>query len=168
MQIEERIQELIKAAGQNHNVIQLDEVDQVFDKSLSEQEFDYVIGRLKDQNIEFSDFTAAGHADTAEAENAVMEDSVKAYLHRIGRIPLLSKDQEERLAKEIEAGSQSAKDKMINSNLRLVVSVAKRYAAGSGMALLDLIQEGNIGLMKAVDKFDYRRGYKFRDRKSVV
>ena len=161
MQIEERIQELIKAAGQNHNVIQLDEVDQVFDKSLSEQEFDYVIGRLKDQNIEFSDFTAAGHADTAEAENAVMEDSVKAYLHRIGRIPLLSKDQEERLAKEIEAGSQSAKDKMINSNLRLVVSVAKRYAAGSGMALLDLIQEGNIGLMKAVDKFDYRRGYKF-------
>ncbi|WP_409015359.1 RNA polymerase sigma factor RpoD/SigA [Anaerostipes caccae] len=161
MQIEERIQELIKAAGQNHNVIQLDEVDQVFDKSLSEQEFDYVIGRLRDQNIEFSDFTAAGHADTAEAENAVMEDSVKAYLHRIGRIPLLSKDQEERLAKEIEAGSQSAKDKMINSNLRLVVSVAKRYAAGSGMALLDLIQEGNIGLMKAVDKFDYRRGYKF-------
>ena len=161
MQIEERIQELIKAAGQNHNVIQLDEVDQVFDKSLSEQEFDYVIGRLKDQDIEFSDFTAAGHADTAEAENAVMEDSVKAYLHRIGRIPLLSKDQEERLAKEIEAGSQSAKDKMINSNLRLVVSVAKRYAAGSGMALLDLIQEGNIGLMKAVDKFDYRRGYKF-------
>ena len=166
MQIEKRIQELIKMAGQNHNVIQLDEVDQIFDKSLSEQEFDYVIGSLRDQSIVFSDFTAASQADrqqtdAAEAENPVMEDSVKAYLHRIGRIPLLSRDQEERLAKEIEAGSQSAKDKMINSNLRLVVSVAKRYAAGSNMALLDLIQEGNIGLMKAVDKFDYRRGYKF-------
>ena len=135
-------------------VAALDEVDQVFDKSLSEQEFDYVIGRLRDQNIEFSDFTAAGHADTAEDENSVMEDSVKAYLHRIGRIPLLSRNQEERLAKEIEMGSQPAKDKMINSNLRLVVSVAKRYAAGSGMALLDLIQEGNIGLMKAVRRFN--------------
>ena len=65
------------------------------------------------------------------------------------------------MAKQIETGSQSAKEKMINSNLRLVVSVAKRYAAGSSMGLLDLIQEGNIGLMKAVDKFDYRKGFKF-------
>lgn len=166
MQIEERIEELIKTARENKNMIHLDQVDKVFDKSLSEKEFDYVIGRLRDQSIEFSDFTAESYADQqkadlAEEENSVMEDSVKIYLRRIGRIPLLSKKQEEKLAKEIEAGSQSAKDKMINSNLRLVVSVAKRYAGGSNMALLDLIQEGNIGLMKAVDKFDYRRGYKF-------
>lgn len=94
-------------------------------------------------------------------ESDVMEDSVKVYLRRIGKISLLSKGQEEKLAKDVEDGSQDAKDKMINSNLRLVVSIAKRYAAGSSMSFLDLIQEGNIGLMKAVDRFDYRKGFKF-------
>lgn len=94
-------------------------------------------------------------------ESDVMEDSVKVYLRRIGKISLLSKGQEEKLAKDVEDGSQDAKDKMINSNLRLVVSIAKRYAAGSNMSFLDLIQEGNIGLMKAVDRFDYRKGFKF-------
>lgn len=166
MQLEKQIDELIKTAGQNHNVLHLDEVDKVFDQSLSEQEFDYVIGRLRDKSIVFSEVTEENHAehqkeDAAESENPVLEDSIKAYLHRIGRIPLLSREQEEKLAKQIETGSQSAKEKMINSNLRLVVSVAKRYAAGSSMGLLDLIQEGNIGLMKAVDKFDYRKGFKF-------
>lgn len=166
MQLEKQIEELIKTAGQNHNVLYLDEVDKVFDQSLSEQEFDYVIGRLRDKSIVFSEVTEENHAehqkeDAAESENPVLEDSIKAYLHRIGRIPLLSREQEEKLAKQIETGSQSAKEKMINSNLRLVVSVAKRYAAGSSMGLLDLIQEGNIGLMKAVDKFDYRKGFKF-------
>lgn len=94
-------------------------------------------------------------------ESDVMEDSVKVYLRRIGKISLLSKGQEEKLAKDVEDGSQDAKDKMINSNLRLVVSIAKRYVAGSNMSFLDLIQEGNIGLMKAVDRFDYRKGFKF-------
>lgn len=166
MEIEEQITELIRTARQNHNVIDLDEVDKVFDKNLSEQEFDYIISRLKDQSIEFSDFTAKDDdrqhtEESVETDQDILEDSVKTYLRRIGSIPLLSREQEEKLAKEIEAGSQTAKDKMINSNLRLVVSVAKRYVAGSNMALLDLIQEGNIGLMKAVDKFDYRRGFKF-------
>ena len=166
MEIEEQITELIRTARQNHNVIDLNEVDKVFDKNLSEQEFDYIISRLKDQSIEFSDFTAKDDdrqhtEESVETDQDILEDSVKTYLRRIGSIPLLSREQEEKLAKEIEAGSQTAKDKMINSNLRLVVSVAKRYVAGSNMALLDLIQEGNIGLMKAVDKFDYRRGFKF-------
>ena len=166
MEIEEQITELIRTARQNHNVIDLNEVDKVFDKNLSEQEFDYIISRLKDQSIEFSDFTAKDDdrqhtEESVETDQDILEDSVKTYLRRIGSIPLLSREQEEKLAKEIEAGSQTAKDKMINSNLRLVVSVAKRDVAGSNMALLDLIQEGNIGLMKAVDKFDYRRGFKF-------
>lgn len=90
-----------------------------------------------------------------------VEDSVKTYLKEIGIIPLLSREDELSLAKRIELGDLSAKDIMTKSNLRLVVSVAKRYAAGSNMTLLDLIQEGNIGLMKAVEKFDYRKGYKF-------
>ena len=87
-------------------------------------------------------------------------DNYSIYLNDIGKIPLLSHDEEVELAKRIEQGDQEAKGKLIESNLRLVVSIAKRHV-GRGMAFLDLIQEGNIGLIKAVDKFDYRKGYKF-------
>lgn len=90
-----------------------------------------------------------------------VEDSVKIYLKEIGRIPLLTYEQEQNLAERIEQGEEKAKIEMVNSNLRLVVSVAKRYVNGSNMTLLDLIQEGNLGLMKAIDKFDYHKGYKF-------
>ncbi len=90
-----------------------------------------------------------------------VEDSVRAYLKEIGSIPLLGKDEELKLAKRIAVGDETAKEAMTNANLRLVVSVAKRYAAVSNMTLLDLIQEGNIGLMRAVEKFDYHKGYKF-------
>ena len=89
-----------------------------------------------------------------------LEDAVRAYLVQIGRTPLLTKEQEVELAKEIEAGSDDARRRLIQANLRLVVSVAKKYAR-PGMPLLDLIQEGNIGLMRAVEKFDHRRGFKF-------
>lgn len=95
-----------------------------------------------------------------EEENEI-EDSVKAYLREIGSIPLLTAEQEIETAKKIEKGETQAKEIMIKSNLRLVVSVAKRYVSGSNMTLLDLIQEGNIGLLKAVEKFDYHKGYKF-------
>lgn len=91
----------------------------------------------------------------------IIEDSVKTYLKEIGNIPLLSKEQEVLLFEKIEQGSESAKEKVITANLRLVVSVVKKYFRGSGMTMLDLIQEGNIGLMKAVEKFDVHRGYKF-------
>lgn len=94
-------------------------------------------------------------------ENYVSDDSMRQYLKEIGKISLLTWDEEIDLAKEILLGNQLAREKMINSNLRLVVSVAKRYTDGSGMSLLDLIQEGNIGLLKAVEKFDYSKGYKF-------
>lgn len=94
-------------------------------------------------------------------EEEWLEDSVKVYLKEIGNIPLLTKEQEVTLFSEIEAGKESAKEKVISANLRLVVSVVKRYVRGSGMTMLDLIQEGNIGLIKAVDKFDVHKGYKF-------
>ena len=88
------------------------------------------------------------------------EDAVRLYLHRIGRVALLTKDDEVRLAKRVEQNDMHAKNALIEANLRLVVSVAKRYQ-GRGLTLLDLIQEGNMGLIRAVEKFDWRRGFKF-------
>ena len=90
----------------------------------------------------------------------IADDSVKLYLHEIGKIPLLSFEEETKLAYQILEGSQKAKDKMAEANMRLVVSIAKRYS-GRGLDFLDLIQEGNLGLLKAVDKFDYTKGFKF-------
>ena len=89
-----------------------------------------------------------------------VDDSVRMYLKEIGKVPLLSADQEQDLAKRMLDGDESAKEVLIESNLRLVVSIAKKYM-NRGLALLDLIQEGNLGLIKAVDKFDYSMGYKF-------
>jgi RNA polymerase primary sigma factor len=88
------------------------------------------------------------------------EDAVKLYLQRIGRVPLLTREDEVRLAKRIEANDMRAKNALIEANLRLVVSIAKRYQ-GRGLTLLDLIQEGNMGLIRGVEKFDWRRGFKF-------
>ena len=100
-----------------------------------------------------------------EQEGLAIDDPVRMYLKEIGRVPLLTADRERDLAEimthsDDEALKKSAKDELVNANLRLVVSIAKRYV-GKGMFFLDLIQEGNLGLMKAVDKFDYNRGYKF-------
>lgn len=89
-----------------------------------------------------------------------LDDSVKMYLKDIGRVPLLSAEREVELAKRMEEGDEEAKRVLSEANLRLVVSIAKRYV-GRGMQFLDLIQEGNLGLMKAVEKFDYRKGFKF-------
>lgn len=105
--------------------------------------------------------------EIAEKENKTteifdsLEDSVKVYLKQIGKIPLLTLEEEQEIAKRIENGDMSAKEEMANANLRLVVSVAKRFVGGSNMSLLDLIQEGNMGLLRAIDKFDYHKGYKF-------
>ncbi len=89
-----------------------------------------------------------------------VDDPVRMYLKEIGKVPLLSAEEEIELAQKMEAGDEAAKQKLCEANLRLVVSIAKRYV-GRGMLFLDLIQEGNLGLIKAVDKFDYRKGYKF-------
>lgn len=98
--------------------------------------------------------------DLSELDHLEMDDPIKIYLKDIGGVPLLSYEEEVELAKRIELGDEEAKQKLSEANLRLVVSIAKRYM-GRGMALSDLIQEGNIGLMRAVDKYDYRRGFKF-------
>ena len=107
-----------------------------------------------------------GYEKTAEesensfTERGNAEDPVRMYLKEIGRIPLLSSEEEIELAKRMEEGEEDAKKKLSEANLRLTVSIAKRYS-GRGMQFLDLIQEGNLGLIKAVEKFDYRKGYKF-------
>ena len=94
------------------------------------------------------------------AEGVGLEDHVRMYLKEIGKVPLLTAEEEVELAIRIENGDEAAKDRLNEANLRLVVSIAKRYV-GKGMQFLDLIQEGNLGLLKAVEKFDYRKGYKF-------
>lgn len=101
------------------------------------------------ENIEF-----------AVPDGVSIEDPVRMYLKEIGKVPLLSADEEVELAKKMEEGNSDAKKRLAEANLRLVVSIAKRYV-GRGMLFLDLIQEGNLGLIKAVEKFDYRKGYKF-------
>ena len=101
------------------------------------------------ENIEFS-----------VPDGVSIEDPVRMYLKEIGKVPLLSADEEVELAKKMETGDLSARKRLAEANLRLVVSIAKRYV-GRGMLFLDLIQEGNLGLIKAVEKFDYRKGYKF-------
>ena len=98
--------------------------------------------------------------DLTVPEGVSLEDPVRMYLKEIGKVPLLSIEDEIMLAKRIESGDSRAKDILVESNLRLVVSIAKRYV-GRGMQFLDLIQEGNLGLIKAAEKFDYRKGYKF-------
>jgi RNA polymerase primary sigma factor len=97
--------------------------------------------------------------DLSVPEGIALDDPVRMYLKEIGRVPLLTAEEEVELAKRMEMGDKEAKQRLIESNLRLVVSIAKRYV-GRGMLLLDLIQEGNMGLIKAVEKFDYRKGYK--------
>lgn len=93
--------------------------------------------------------------------SALSADSVQMYLREIGRVPLLNRQEEIDLAKRMEQGDQAAKQRLIEANLRLVVSIAKKYSGRGGLTLLDLIQEGNLGLFRAVQKFDYRKGYKF-------
>lgn len=108
-----------------------------------------------EENVEDVDFD-----DISLPKGISIDDPVRMYLKEIGKVPLLSGEEEISLAKRMEEGDEEAKKKLCEANLRLVVSIAKRYV-GRGMQFLDLIQEGNLGLIKAVEKFDYRKGYKF-------
>jgi RNA polymerase primary sigma factor len=129
---------------------------------------DEVVGELHEElerrGIDIADDCVREGAGDADYSNghlaAVTTDSLQLFLNEIGRFPLLTAAEEIELAKRVERGDREAKERMINSNLRLVVSIAKRYQ-GHGLSLLDLIQEGILGLIRAVEKFDWRRGYKF-------
>lgn len=113
-----------------------------------------IIGDMREVEVEEEEL------DLTIPEGISIDDPVRMYLKEIGKVPLLSSEEEIELAQKIEDGNMAAKKKLAEANLRLVVSIAKRYV-GRGMLFLDLIQEGNLGLIKAVEKFDYRKGYKF-------
>ena len=125
-----------------------------FDSDLSSEELNAI-------EHEVEAFSAAENMERIlEQEGLAIDDPVRLYLKEIGRVPLLTADREKELAERMMVGDEDAKVELVEANLRLVVSIAKRYV-GRGMFFLDLIQEGNMGLMKAVDKFDYTKGYKF-------
>ena len=127
--------------------------------SLQEEELDIIDDEeiMIDDDDEEIDME---NIDLSVPEGVGIEDPVRMYLKEIGKVQLLSADEEIELAKKMEEGDEEAKKKLAEANLRLVVSIAKRYV-GRGMLFLDLIQEGNLGLIKAVEKFDYTKGYKF-------
>ena len=136
----------------------------VAELELDEEEVAGLLEQLDERHIELTDDCARPDvAETHYVNNqvaAMTSDSLQLFLNEAGRYPLLTAAEEVELAKRVERGDKSAKDLMVNSNLRLVVSIAKKYQ-GHGLSLLDLIQEGIIGLIRAVEKFDWRRGYKF-------
>jgi len=170
---------LLKYARNNHNVLDLDKVISLCDDLLEPGELFNIQQYMENENIIFeyeNDYATASEDkllsddDLYDAEHEtnapddlseITDDSIKLYLKEIGNIPLLTADEEIKIAQRMEQGDKSAMDELTKANLRLVVSVAKRYVGGSGMTFLDLVQEGNIGLMKAVSKFDYHKGYKF-------
>ena len=176
MTFEERLKELAASSREQKESMAFQEVLNYFsDIDLTEEQMEQIydamdkvhvdLAKIDDADME-EDFLDSEEAETipeidlSVPEGISMEDPVRMYLKEIGKVPLLSAEEEQELAERIEAGDEEAKKCLSEANLRLVVSIAKRYV-GRGMALLDLIQEGNLGLMKAVEKFDYRKGYKF-------
>ena len=174
-----RLQELLQYSAEKNNTINYDEVIDFFaDEELDGEEFDAILDCLDAHKITVenpakelecleTEFTGedknewdSGDWEISASESLPTQDPVRMYLKEIGKVPLLSAEDEIRLAKEAKAGNMQAKKKLAESNLRLVVSIAKHYT-GRGMQLMDLIQEGSLGVIKAVDKFDYTRGYKF-------
>lgn len=173
-----RLQELLADAKKNNNVLDYSMINSHFQGlKLRDEQFDLILDFLEKNNIDIMreddaevddddiDLSEEEEVDTANLDLSVpdgisIEDPVRMYLKEIGKVPLLTADEEIELAKRMELGDESAKQRLAEANLRLVVSIAKRYV-GRGMLFLDLIQEGNLGLIKAVEKFDYRKGYKF-------
>ena len=173
--LEEKLQRLLAEAKKKKNVLEEQEVQNFFSTdNLDSEKWDMVFDFLdankvdilrigNDDDMEpdlFEEDIDLEQIDLSVPDGIGMEDPVRMYLKDIGKILLLSPEEELELAKRIELGDEEAKNKLAEANLRLVVSIAKRYA-GRGMQFLDLIQEGNLGLIKAVDKFDYRKGFKF-------
>ena len=180
----ERMDELLERGKANGDTLTCSELVEALEQQMMTPDaMDMLYQRLIDGNVEIVDETEAGEMigeepadleedldkDDAELdletelsvpEGVAVDDPVRMYLKEIGRVPLLTAEEEVALAQRMEAGDESARHRLEEANLRLVVSIAKRYV-GRGMLFLDLIQEGNLGLLKAVEKFDYSKGYKF-------
>jgi len=162
------VKQLIEKGKKNGVLTYKEIMDALEDIDLSPEQIEKVYEILESMGIEviddMDDFNPEQlleeDLDLTLPEGISIDDPVRMYLKEIGKVPLLSAEEEIELAKRIEQGDQEAKKKLAEANLRLVVSIAKRYV-GRGMLFLDLIQEGNLGLLKAVEKFDYRKGYKF-------
>ena len=181
----EKLVELLELAKKKKNVLEYQEIsdffkDQPLEVEQMEKVFDFLeasgvdVLRITDGNADDMILDDDGDIDKLDEEDEIeldkidlsvpegvsIEDPVRMYLKEIGKVPRLSAEEEIELAKRMENGDEAAKKRLAEANLRLVVSIAKRYV-GRGMLFLDLIQEGNLGLIKAVEKFDYRKGYKF-------
>src|SRR5919201_1856230 len=152
------------ARGEEEGCINLSELNElVAEHALGDEEIGRLYEELDERGIDLSDDCGRSTEQSTYVNGelaAATTDALQLFLNEAGRWPLLTKEEEVELAKRIERGDEKAKERMINSNLRLVVSIAKRYQ-GHGLSLLDLIQEGIIGLIRAVEKFDWRRGFKF-------
>ena len=176
--LQEKLQELLALAKKKKNSLEYQEISEFFkDMELDADEFEKILDFLETNNIDVlrimddddidddiilddEDEVEVEKIDLSVPDGVSIEDPVRMYLKEIGKVPLLSAEEEIELAKRMELGDQEAKKRLAEANLRLVVSIAKHYV-GRGMLFLDLIQEGNLGLIKAVEKFDYRKGYKF-------
>jgi RNA polymerase primary sigma factor len=151
--------------GDEHGCVHMTELHELAQKvELDEEDMDALLLRLETHGIELTDDCSRAIEEEISYTNTQLAsattDSLQLFLNEAGRFPLLTAAQEVELAKRIEEGEKSAKDLLVNSNLRLVVSIAKKYQ-GHGLTLLDLIQEGIIGLIRAAEKFDWRKGFKF-------
>ena len=181
--IEKRCEELLEVAKKKKNALELQEVNDFFKElNPTSKQLTGILSFLEENSIDVirneevdddtllleldldmstnEEIEEVERIDLSVPDSVSIEDPVRMYLKEIGKVPLLTADEEIELAKRMELGDREAKNKLAEANLRLVVSIAKRYV-GRGMLFLDLIQEGNLGLMKAVEKFDYRKGYKF-------
>lgn len=177
---EERLKELVKLGKKKKGILEIQEINDFFhdidlDSEQMEKVFEYLEGQnidvlrisSDDDDIDDSDIVISDEdevdvekIDLSVPDGVSIEDPVRMYLKEIGKVPLLTAEEEVDLAKRMAEGDESAKKRLAEANLRLVVSIAKRYV-GRGMLFLDLIQEGNLGLIKAVEKFDYHKGFKF-------
>ena len=174
-----KLRELLALAKKKKNMLEYQEISDFFsDMQLDAEQFEKILDFLEANNIDVlritdddvddemlldvddEEETEVEKIDLSVPDGVSIEDPVRMYLKEIGKVPLLSAEEEIELAKRMELGDQEAKKRLAEANLRLVVSIAKRYV-GRGMLFLDLIQEGNLGLIKAVEKFDYTKGYKF-------
>ncbi|MCR5353999.1 MAG: RNA polymerase sigma factor RpoD [Lachnospiraceae bacterium] len=174
-EFEKNLSELIEEAKKKSNTLEYRDIAEVF-KGIkpSAEQFHRILEELDKNNITLireegneedidldeEDEIEMDKIDLSAPDGISTDDPVRMYLKEIGKVPLLTAEEEIELAKRMELGDQEAKKRIAEANLRLVVSIAKRYV-GRGMLFLDLIQEGNLGLIKAVEKFDYRKGYKF-------